>query len=193
MIESEYYPIGLNVCKQPLHPNTTLLYSVFTYHDTPMPAGQLRYEGWRHLLAPYPEQAVVEAILGICQFGARIGYQRYRRQGQIHPNLKSAEDSPDTIATDIAKELANNRFNGYTSLATVQEHFVASPLGLTDKADGSKRRIHHLSYPADDRDSSSINGSIPERYATISYSTIEDAITAIQSFGKGCLYNGGTL
>jgi len=119
--------------------------------------------------------------------GARIGYEGYRRRGQIHLNLQSAEDSADTIATDIARDLANHRLNCYTSFATLPEHFVAAPLGLTDKADGSKRRIHHLSYPADDMDSGSINGSIPERSTTISYSTIEDAITAIAFFAKGCL------
>jgi len=70
--------------------------------------------------------------------------------------------------TDIAKEPPNQQCDCYTSLATLPEQFVASPLGLTDKANGYKRRIHHLSYPADDRDSGSINGSIPEHYATIS-------------------------
>ena len=187
MIDSENYPTRLTVSKQPPRPNTTLPYSVFTYHETPMPAGQLRHEGWRHLLAAYPEPVVVEAILDICQYGARIGHEGHRGPGQIHPNLKSAEDSPETISTDIAKELANERFDCYTSLSTTPEDFVASPLGLADMADGSKRRIHHLSCPADDRNSGSINGSIPEHYATISYSSIDHAISAIQCFGKGCL------
>jgi len=118
---------------------------------------------------------------------ARIGYEGYGRRGQIHRNLKSAEDSPDRIVTNIVKELGNHQFNCYTSLATVPEHLVASPLGLTHKGEGSKRRIHHLSYSADDRDSGSINGTIPEHYTTCSYSTIDDAIKAIQCFGKGCL------
>ena len=138
MIDSENYPTRLTVSKQPPRPNTTLPYSVFTYHETPMPAGQLRHEGWRHLLAAYSEPVVVEAILGICQYGARIGHGGHRRRGQIHPNLKSAEDSPETISTDIAKELANERFDCYTSLSTTPEDFVASPLGLTDKADSPK-------------------------------------------------------
>ena len=179
MIESEYYLTRLTVSKQPPRPNTTLPYSVFTYHETPMPAGQLRHDGWRHFLAVYPEPVVVEAILGICQYGARIGHEGHRGPGQIHPNLKSAEDFPETISTDIAKELENERFDCYTSLSITPEDFVASPLGLTDKADGSKRRIHHLSYPTDDRNSGSINGSIPEHYATIAYSSIDDAISAI--------------
>jgi len=83
MIESDYYPIGLTVSKQPLRPNTTLPYSVFTYHDTPMPAGQLRYEGWRHLLAPYPEPAVVEAILGICQLGLGLATKDIAGEGRF--------------------------------------------------------------------------------------------------------------
>ena len=64
-------------------------------------------------------------------------------------------------------------------------NYTASPLGLTDKADGSKRRIHHLSYPAGD--SSAINHGIPEAYGAITYSGIEDAIRTIQLFGPRCI------
>jgi len=45
--------------------------------------------------------------------------------------------------------------------------------------------IHHLSYPAGDP--SAINNGIPEDYGAIAYSSIEDAIRAIQLFGTGCI------
>lgn len=108
-------------------------------------------------------------------------------RGRFTRNLKSTQDSPETISIDIAKELAHGPFDSYTSLTTTPEDFVASSLGLTNSANGSKRRIHPLSYPAYDMNSGLINDSIREHYATISYSTIEDAIAAIQCFGKGCL------
>ena len=62
---------------------------------------------------------------------------------------------------------------------------TSSPLGLTDKSDGSKRRIHHLSFPAND--SLSINSGIPEEYGTIVYSRISEAISSIQRLGRGSI------
>ena len=61
---------------------------------------------------------------------------------------------------------------------------MASLLGLTDKSDGTKRGIHHLLYP--ENCSHAVNSGIPELYGTITYSTVSDAITAIQSFGSQC-------
>lgn len=139
------------------------------------------------LLGTYPEPSVVEAILGICEFGARIGYTGHRDSVQVYPNLASAEEFPEIIAAEIKSELKDNRLECHTSLISLPSHFTASPLGLTDKADGSKRRIHHLSYPTDIQGSGSINGEIPEEFGRISYSSIADAIAAIQRYGKGCL------
>ena len=44
--------------------------------------------------------------------------------------------------------------------------------------------MHHLSFAADD--SCSINGGIPEAYRAIAYSTVKDAIAAVQRFGNCC-------
>jgi len=52
------------------------------------------------------------------------------------------------------------------------------------KSDGTKRRIHHVSYPPNDPNS--INCGIPELYESISYSGITEAISAIQQFGNSC-------
>jgi len=60
--------------------------------------------------------------------------------------------------------------------------YTSSLLGLTEKADGSKRHLHLLSYPT--LGSSSINISIAEEYGTISYSTIKDAFLAVQAWER---------
>jgi len=78
-----------------------------------------------------------------------------------------------------------NRLNQYPSPEALPHEFTASLLGLTDKADGSKRRIHHLSFPAESP--TSINSGIPEEYGAIRYSSISDATSAIRALGKGCL------
>jgi len=89
------------------------------------------------------------------------------------------------VSTDIASELSKNRLYKYPSIADLPDHYTAFPLGLTDKSDGSKRRIHHLSYPPDSPQS--INGGIPEEYGTITYSSIDDAIHAVQLLGPNCV------
>ena len=70
-----------------------------------------------------------------------------------------------------------NRLKCYPSYTPQPNKFTATPLGLMDKSDGSKRRIHHLSFPADN--SSSINEGIREAYGTIAYSTVEDALAGV--------------
>jgi len=89
------------------------------------------------------------------------------------------------VSTDIASELSKNRLYKCPSIADLSDHYTASPLGLTDKSDGRKRRINHLSYPSDSPQS--INGGIPEEYGTITYSSIDDAIHAVQLLGPNCV------
>jgi len=104
---------------------------------------------------------------------------------RIYRNLASAEELPESVTADIEKKLAKHYLQSYSTIATLPNRFTASPLGLTDKSDGSKCRIHHLSYPANS--TPSINSGIPEHYGTIAYSNIVDAITAIQKLGRSCL------
>jgi len=150
-----------------------------------MPVGQLRAKGWERLTACFPDKAVTFAIRGICRFGARIGYKSVRESPTIYPNLSTAEIDIALVTSDITTEMSKNRLLVYRDEEALLIHYTASPLGLTDKADGSKRRIHHLSYPV--LDTNSINGGIPEHDATIIYSGISDAIQAIQDMRKYCL------
>lgn len=186
-IKPIFPPEAPKVSQPPPRPNTTIPYPVYSQYTIPMPAGQLQLAGWREFSRTYPVQAVVEAISGICRFGARIGYRGPRGPMQIHQNLSSAKDAPYTVTTDIKAELENNCLECYPSIETPPEYFIASPLGLIDKSDGTKRRIHHLSFPTYEQASGSINGGILEDYGTITYSGVQDAIMAIQKFGRGCL------
>ena len=127
----------------------------------PMPVGQLRVSGWKELAAEFPDQDVVSAILGICKFGARIGYMRQRTTPTIYNNLATAGADISIVSANISLELSKHRLNIYPNVDSLPAHYTASPLGLTDMADGSKRRIHHLSYPP--TGATSINSEIPER------------------------------
>ena len=137
------------VSLQATRPNTALYYQLFIPHTTPMAAGQLSYTGWKELTEYNPECDVIDAILGICEFGTRIGYQERRTSVTIHPNLAISEEDTYLVQADIQSELEMGRLEQYTTPDTLPNNYTASPLGLVDKADGSKWRIHHLSYSPD--------------------------------------------
>ena len=139
-----------------------------------MPRGQLNIKGWARASIDHTDRAVITAILGICQFGARIGYEGRRETPTIYPNLPIAQGDEHLLSSDIAVEVEKNRLTIYPDPLQLPNHYTASPLGLIDKSDGSKRRIHHLSYPP--LSVSSINSGIPEHFRTMSYSTITEAI-----------------
>ena len=123
--------------------------------------------------------------MGICRYGARIGFEGAREAPTIYPNLATAHADTNQVTADITQELNLDRLLVYPNIQALPTHYTASPLGLTDKSDGSKRRIHHLSYPTNT--TSSINGGIPEEYGVIAYSSVHDAILAIQNMGVGSL------
>jgi len=121
---------------------------------------------------------VITAVFGICTFGARIGYEGYPNTTTIHPNLKTARVEAQTVSADILLELNKSHLEVFPDRNSLPSHFTASPLGLTHKADGSKRRIHHLSYLPGDI--CGINAGIPKHYDAIQYCGIENAIQAVQ-------------
>ena len=124
------------------------------------PTGQLKIKGWEELTREYPEREVIAAILCICQFGARIGFEMLQTGPKIYPNLQSVLTDKDLVTRDIAAGVTKKRIRQYQSISSLPAHFTALPLGLTEKSDGSKRRIHHVSYPTSAP--CSINYGIPQ-------------------------------
>ena len=100
------------------------------------------------------------------------------------PKSSTSETEADLVTADIAAEYCKKHLEIYPNFSSLPRHYTASPLGLVDKSDGGKRRIHHLSYLVGDP--SAINQGIPEPYRAIAYCTIEEAIQAIQEFGNKC-------
>ena len=174
-----------SISKQPSRPNTGIHYQLFTEHNLPMPTGQLKVEGWKQLTLKFPNQEVVAAILGICQFGAKIGYEGRRSGITIYPNLSTANTDARLVTAEVASELNKNRLEEYQDSGSLPDNYTVSPLGLTDNSGGSKRRIHHLTYPS--AEESSINSGIHEAYGVIQYCGIEDAIRAVQTSGRNCI------
>jgi len=132
----------------------------------------------KKLIKEYTDNLVTEAILGVSQFDARIGFECVRSSITIHPNWSSAFEYADVATAEIKDEVKRNRLRTYCSYNTLPGYYIASPLGLTHKSHGTKRRIHHLSYSPND--ANSINSGIPQLHGSISYSSITEPISAIQ-------------
>ena len=118
------------------------------------------------------------------EFGFKIPYtgKRVFRQSR---NLKSALDNLDILKQKICFEVQNGRAAGPFSLDNLPfPNLQISPLGLVPKqTPGEFRVIHHLSHP----EGSSINDGISKEDSAVSYQTVDDAVTLVKRFGKGCL------
>lgn len=167
------------------HPNNSIHYQLFTPHSFALPADRLKPTGWEKLTAHFPDRHVTQAIMGICRYGARIGFQGIWEAPTIHPNLATAQADTNQVMADIKNKLNLNRLLVSPDTLLLLTNYTPSPPGLTDKSDGSKRRIHHLSYPTNT--TSSINGGIPEGLGAIAYSSMYDAIRTIQNIRVGSL------
>ena len=130
-----------------------------------MPAGPLDLNGWKKHMDEFLDESVTSAILGICHYEARIGYERPRDSINIYPNLSKTQENEEIVTEEIVSKLADNGLKYFTKLSHLPTYYRASPLGLVDKSDGTKRQIYYLSYSPEE--GSSINCGIPEHYGTI--------------------------
>ena len=88
--------------------------------------------------ANYPEREVTAAILGLCRFSARIGYNELRTEPTIHPNLTTAQAEAPLVRADIVGEQSKEPLKIFPEGQELPRNNTASPLGLIDKSDGSK-------------------------------------------------------
>jgi len=84
-----------------------------------MPPGQLNPLGWQRLTADFPDRAVSSAIIGICQHGARIGYEGPREATTIYPDLSSAVLDASLVTSDIENELRKHRLQVFPDVASL--------------------------------------------------------------------------
>lgn len=107
-------------------------------------------------------------------FGMRTDFQS--------KNLKSADESPEVVDTKLASELQAGRIAGPFSHLPLP-NFRVSPIGVVPKkAPSQYRLIHHLSFP----EGSSVNDGISKEFASVQYSSVDDAIKLIKKAGTSC-------
>ena len=102
-------------------------------------------------------------------------------------NLLSARKSPSDVQELIDKECKQGFLYGPFKKPPFDNYRV-SPLGLViGKYSGKKRLIVDLSSPHEDPETESINILIDKDACSLTYVKIDDAIKAIQRYGKGAL------
>lgn len=181
-------PISLNgrilsLQKPEARPNTHIPYEVYTTHKTPMFQGPLNASAWKELLSEYPDQSVVDAVVGIIRYGARIGYEGVRAGVQVYANHRSADSQPDFLERDLLDQLSHQRLNEHGRRGNLPKFFVSCPIGLRDKSNGKKRRIHDLSFPS----GKSVNDHINQDWGTVRHPSLEQVLGIVASMGEGCV------
>lgn len=167
----------------PLRPNTEIFSPAYHYHTLGQPPTPLDLHAWQTELRSYPDLVFKSNLLAIIRYGAAIGYTGSRHSNiRLSPNLPIANEHEHIIDTDITTQLGSGAISIF-QLDAFTPCYIPSPLGLVDKSDGSKRRIHHLSFP----EGNGVNQFIRPEHYTISYSGLDDAINLIRKVGRGAV------
>ena len=142
----------------------------------------LQASGWETLLKPHPDRIYAQTIATIIRYGVKIGYTGPPNQQIISKNLASSTADPGSLTKDLAKQVAAGRIQQVPK-PTPTERFICSPLGLVPKADGTWRRIHHLSAPV----GNSVNDHIPSEWGALEYATFDQALALVAETGRNSI------
>ena len=142
---------------------------------TPVLPDQLSFH-----LDGYDELLRLELVEGF-KFGFDIGFRGTPNSDTNVKNLKSSFENTDIVAKKIQRELFENRLAGPFKEPPFEE-FQINPIGVVPKKEpNSFRLITNLSSP----EGRSVNDSIMPEFASVQYSSIEDAIKILLLLGKG--------
>ena len=129
-----------------------------------------------------PNAAVAKALLDNIYSGFKIGYDGPHFSNKTY-NLKSAEEHPQVIASNILIELKEKRIAGPFKSPPLP-FFRTSPIGVVPKKDSSKfRTIMDLSSPP----GLAINDFISDCESSVCFNTFDSAVNIIAEVGKGAL------
>ena len=158
----------------------------FPYHlidpsDPPLQdPGPLVADRWAFWLRDHPDTGFVAELGQILIRGAKLGY-RGPHCLQLFKSYPSALAAPDILANDLYKQQLHNRLIKIEGQPSYP--FISSPLGLVLKSDGGWRRIYDLSFPK----GKSVNDGIPVEFGALEYASLDDAISALLTMGRGAI------
>ena len=125
----------------------------------------------------YSYKVIANELIHGLRFGFKLQYSGSRLPVNAN-NSKSVTIHADLVREKINKEITLGRMAGpfdHPPLPTLR----ISPIFLAEKKDGDYRLIHNLSYPLHN----SVNDFIDEKYCSVQYSGIDDAVRLVQNIG----------
>ena len=135
----------------------------------------------QELLLEYPKKDDATFLSDGFQYGFKLNFEGPRIPFECK-NLKSVQDNPVLAKEKIMQEVKLGRIAGPFSTRPIS-YMRCSPIGLVPKKLGGYRLITHLSFPP----GLSVNEHIDDIYASVRYSSFDNAVNMIKTLGKGCL------
>ena len=146
----------------------------------------LHPKAWEAGLSDYPDQRFAQFLLRGISNGFRIGAQGHFGYQPAKRNLQSAYEHPQVVTDYLAREERLGRIlrlspQEVLALPPIQ----VSPFGVIPKRHRPNkwRLIVDLSSPK----GASINDAIDRNLCSLSYTSIDNAVSFIQTLGPGCL------
>ena len=140
---------------------------------------------WLTMLQHHPNRALVSLFMSGLTQGFRIGFSRpYHTLTSTRKSLGSAIQHPKVIEEYLASEVSQNRVAGPFVKATIPDIHI-SRFGVIPKGHQPNkwRLIIDLSHPA----GHSVNDGIAKHLCSLSYITVDTAISHIITLGPGTL------
>ena len=154
-------------------------------HGHGLTASPLHPQAWEAGLANYPDQQFAQFLLRGIRDGFCIGAREHSRCQSSKCNLQSAYEHPQIIRDYLAREERLGRIHCLSpqELSTLPQLQV-NPFGVNPKRRPNKWcLIVDLSSPL----GKSINDAIDRDLSSITYRSIDNAVSFIQALGLGCL------
>jgi len=133
----------------------------------------------------HPDAVFTEYLISGLTHGFDTGLQHLPTLSHECKNLLSASQNPEDTTNLLVSELSNGYVIGpFDKIPFL--HYRISPLGIAEsKYSRKKRLIVDLSAPHDDSAHPSLNDLIDKDDFSLSYVSIDNAISVIQKLGKG--------
>lgn len=141
----------------------------------------LKHDVFQHLLTLHPDRVFVNMLLDMIRHGAEIGFTSPHHV-RYTPNAFSACIHSDILSVAINKEVTLGHTAGPFRRPPF-DNFTVSSLGVRPKKSGGHRIILDLSRP----DGDSVNDFIDKKTFSLSFCSVDNAVTLITRAGNGAL------
>ena len=154
--------------------------------DVSQIASPLRWKTWEHELHRHPDREYVQFLVDGMRNGFRIGYDHKTHSCKsCAGNMVSARQHPEQVRKYLATEMAEGRIIGPVDSSAVAARIQISCFAVIPKPHQLEkwRLITDLSFP----EGSSVNDRIPSRLCSMSYTSVDAAISMVLNIGRGAV------